>query len=94
MLSQHGKMDCCEICVFHLIGGLRIHAHTGMKPCGFLMDVFWACELSHWFDFSGACGPLGGGVGRGTKSGEHMLLAFTLRTLENIPREKCETLSG
>lgn len=52
-MSQHGKMDCCEIFMFHLIVELRIHADTGMKPCGFLVDVFWACELSHWSDFSG-----------------------------------------
>lgn len=52
-MSQRGKMDCCEIAVVHLIVGLRVHAQTGMKLCGFLVDVFWACELSHWFDFSG-----------------------------------------
>lgn len=52
-MAQPGKMDCCEICMLHLIVGLRIHAHTGMEPCGFLLDVFWACEFSHWLDFSG-----------------------------------------
>lgn len=52
-MSQHGEMECCEICVVPPIVGLRSHAQEGMKPCGFLVDVFWACELSHWFDFSG-----------------------------------------
>lgn len=52
-MSQPGKMDCCEISMLHLIVGLRIHVQTGMKPCGFLVAVLRACELFHWFDFSG-----------------------------------------
>lgn len=40
-----------SVSTLHLIVELRIHAQTGMKPCGFLVDVFWACDLSHWFDF-------------------------------------------
>lgn len=50
---SHPRIMDCEICMLCFSVGLRIHAHTGMKPCGFLVGVFRACELSHWFDFSG-----------------------------------------
>lgn len=84
-----------SVSTLHLIVGLRIHAQTGMKPCGFLVMSSGHVSFPTGLIFFrvGACGPLGNGVGKRTKFGEHMLLAFTLRTLENIPREKCETLS-
>lgn len=68
---------------------------VGVEPCGFLVDVFWACELSHWLCLSGLVlvVHLAMEWGREPNLGGHELLAFTLRTLENVPRQKCKTLS-